>query len=337
MRADAAPTLAHGRIIDSAFRPHPLLRGAHVQTLAASLLRPLPPLDLRIERLELPDGDFVDLGWCGEQHAGGPIAVLVHGLTGGFESKYLRATARRLIGRGFRCVVLQLRGAGPEPNRSAHCYNHGDTADLRFLWHWLRAREPQTPLVSAGWSLGANVTLKALAEEGAQAPVRGAAVACAPFQLQPCAERLRRGFSRLYQAKLLKELKAGVRRKHGPLAVPAGVNLAATLQAADFFAFDDAYIAPLLGYRDALDYYARCSSGPFLQQVQVPTLVVHALDDPFMTPDVVPPAAALAPAVTLELSRHGGHVGFIAADPRGLPWFWLDQRISAVLAGYLGR
>jgi len=329
MRADAPPII-HGRIVESRFRPHPLLRDAHAQTLAASLLRPPPRLTIRRERLELDDGDFVDLGWCGEHNLGGPIAVLVHGLTGSFESKYLRGTALRLIERGWRCVLLQLRGAGPEPNRTAHCYNHGDTADLRHLWHWLHAREPRTPIYSAGWSLGANVTLKALAEEGDHAPVQAAVVACAPFQLRPCAEKLRSGFSRLYQHKLLTELKASIRRKHPRVAVPAGVNLAAALRARDFFEFDDAYTAPLNRYRDALDYYARCSSGQFLKNIQRPTLVANALDDPFMTPEVIPSAADLSASVTLELSAHGGHVGYIGRN-NGAAEFWLEQRFADYL------
>lgn len=329
MRADSPPLL-HGRIIESRFRPHPLLRDAHAQTLAASLLRPLPALTIRRERLELDDGDFVDLGWCGEHNIGGPIAVLVHGLTGSFESKYLRGTAQRLVERGWRCVLLQLRGAGPEPNRTARCYNHGDTVDLRYLWHWLRAREPQTPVYSAGWSLGANVTIKALAEEGDQAPVSAAAVACAPFQLELCAHKLRTGFSRVYQHKLLTELKAGIRRKHPRVPAPAEVDLAAALRARDFFEFDDAYTAPLNRYRNALDYYARCSSGQFLGRVRRPTLVVNALDDPFMTPAVVPAVSDLSPSVTLELSTHGGHVGYVGLKG-GAAECWLERRFADYL------
>lgn len=331
--APAAP--GHGRIVESTFRPHPLLRAAHVQTIAASLLRPLPPLAIRRERLEREDGDFVDVGWCGDENRGGPLAVLVHGLTGGFESKYLRGTARALIARGWRCVLLQLRGAGPEPNRSAHHYNHGDSADVRRLWHRLAQREPATPLYAVGWSLGANVTLRALAEEGRAAPLRGAVVACAPFELKQCAEKLRQGFSRVYQGKLLDELKASIRRKHPRVPVPAGVDIAAALAAADFFAFDDAYIAPLCGYADALDYYRRCSTRQFLGNISVPTLVIHALDDPFMTPDIIPAERELSPAVTLELSRHGGHVGFLSRR-RGLPYPWLEERITAHLCAQAG-
>lgn len=331
MRGDSAPSLGHGRIIESDFRPHPLFRGAHAQTLAASLLRPVPALHIRRERLELADGDFVDIGWCGEKNSGGPIAVLVHGLTGGFESKYLRGTARKLIRRGWRCVILQLRGAGEEPNRTTRCYNHGDTADLRHLWWLLRAREPRTPLYSAGWSLGANVTLKALAEEGATAPVRAAVVACPPFQLEPCAERLRSGFSRIYQRKLLKELKASIRRKHALVPPPPGVNMEAALRARDFFEFDNAYTAPLNGYADARDYYARAACGPYLRHIRRPTLVMHALDDPFMQPSIVPSARELSPHVTLELAHKGGHVGYIAAGRYGLPTFWMEHRFADYL------
>ncbi len=151
---DGSPTTTHGRIGQSSFKPHPLLRNAHLQTLFPALFRPLPALDIRRERLELPDGDYVDVGWCGAQNVGAPLAVLVHGLTGGFESKYLRGTANQLLARGWRCVLLQLRGGGDEANRTAWQYNHGDSRDLRYLWHELKRREPQTPLYSLGLVAG---------------------------------------------------------------------------------------------------------------------------------------------------------------------------------------
>ena len=332
---DGFSASAHGRIISSTFRPHPLLRDAHVQTLFPALLRPLPALDIRRERLETPDGDYVDLGWCGDENKSGPLAVLVHGLTGGFESKYLRGTANQLIARGWRCVLLQLRGGGSEANRTPYQYNHGDSRDLRYLWHELKRREPQTPLHSLGWSLGANVTLKALAEEGTNAPLVAAAVASVPFELEPCAQKLRTGFSRVYQNKMLRELYAIIRRKHGPVPVPSMVNLSATLAAKDFFEFDDAYIAPIAGYKNALDYYAKCSSRQFVKSIRIPTLIVHALDDPFMRPDIVPKESELSPQVTLELSERGGHVGFIGASDWGKPTFWLEQRLTDYLTEQL--
>ena len=324
-----AVSLAHGCIIESGFRPHPLLRNPHLQTLLPTLTR--PPLEIRRERLELADGDFVDLGWSGNTAGRGPLAILLHGLTGGFESKYLRGTARRLIARGWRTVALQFRGAGGVPNRLPRCYNHGDTEDLLHLCRELRRREPSTPLFAAGWSMGANILLKALGEAGDDTPLSAAAAACAPFQLEPCAEVLRRGFARVYQNHLIGNLGANLRLKHGPVELLPGADLAAALGAADFFAFDNAYTAPMNGYRDAHDYYTRSSCGPFLKHIRRPTLVVNTLDDPFMRPDIIPAATELAPAVTLELARHGGHIGFIGMSRGGGPRWWLDERLSEYL------
>jgi len=322
---------SHGCIIASGFRPHPLLRNRHLQTIYPSLLRPSPLLDIRRERLELADGDFVDLGWSGNTEGKGPVAILLHGLTGGFESKYLRGTAQKLIARGWRTVALQLRGSGPDTNRLPRCYNHGDTEDFHTLCRVLREREPGTPLFAVGWSMGANILLKALGESGEQSLLTGAAAACAPFQLQACAERLRHGFPRVYQNHLIKGLGAILRRKHGPVPVLPTADLAAALNAEDFFAFDDAYTAPMNGYPDAITYYTRASCGQFLKGVRRPTLVINAEDDPFMVPAVIPQAADLAPAVTLELARHGGHLGFIAAGAGGRPEYWLEERVAEFL------
>lgn len=318
----------HGHIIQSRFRPHPLLRNAHVQTVFPALLRPLPKLALRKERIELPDGDFVDIGWAGEHHHNGPIAVLVHGLTGGFESKYLRGFARHLVRLGWRVAALQLRGGGQEPNRVARMYHQGDTADLRYVWALLRARDPDALIATVGWSLGGNVVLKALGEEGDRSPVAFAAAVCPPFRLRECAEHLRQGFSRRYQARLLRDLGEHILRKQKAAPAPAGVNLAAALTARDFFEFDDAWTAPLNGFKDADDYYARSECGPYLHAIRRPTLIVHAKDDPFMGPNILPRAEDLSPYVTLELPESGGHVGFISAGKYGQPHFWLEGHLA---------
>ncbi len=319
-----------GQILQSSFRPHPLLSGGHLQTIA-SLLRPAPKLPLRRERLELADGDFVDLGWSGDHNSSGPIAVLVHGLAGGFDSKYLLGTACQLIALGWRTVILQLRGAGPEPNRLHRCYNQDDTEDLRYFWHLLRAREPKAFIASVGWSLGGNVTLKALAEEGRAAPVDIAAAASVPFDIRPCAERLSTGFSRVYQKRLLDSVKDALRRKHGQVPLSPAVDLPAALAAQNFIEYDEAYTAPLAGYRDVEDYYSHASCGQLLKDIRRSTLVVHALDDPFMTASVVPDARALSPQVTLEVAPSGGHVGFVSAGAFGQPYCWLERRLTEYL------
>jgi hypothetical protein len=328
----------HGLVVAGAFVPHPLARNPHLQTLLPRL-RPMPRVPLRVERLELPDGDFVDLGWCGDSAAGSaaglnnePLAVLLHGLTGGFDSKYARGLAQRLLALGWRAVILQFRGAGPEPNRLPRHYHHGDTQDLRELLALLSAKEPTTRLFAVGWSLGANVLLKYLGEEGASTPVTAAVAVCAPFQLRPCAERLRTGFSRLYQRHLLAELQRMVQRKHEKVPLP--IDLDEVIKARDFFDFDNAATAILNGFRDAEDYYARASSGRYLGGIARPVLAIHAKDDPFMIPEIVPDAANLPPSLTLELCEHGGHVGFIAAGPGLTPRWWLEERIPEFLVGH---
>lgn len=323
-------TSRYGRILRSSFRPHPLWSGAHLQTIA-TLLRPAPKLALRRERLELGDGDFVDLGWSGEHNSSGPLAVLVHGLTGGFESKYLLGTACQLVTRGWRTVIMQLRGAGPESNRLQRCYDQGDTEDLHYVWRLLREREPQAFIASIGWSLGGNVTLKALAEEGEAAPINIAAAASVPFNIRPCAERLRIGFSRIYQAHLLTRVKDALRRKHPQIPPSPLVNLSAALAAQSFIEYDEAYTAPLAGYRDVEDYYTHASCGQFLKNICRPTLVVQALDDPFMTSDIIPAVETLSPHVTLEVAHSGGHVGFISAGALGQPYCWLERRLTTFL------
>lgn len=324
------PLRSHGQILASSFRPHPLLSGAHLQTMA-TLLRPAPRLPLRRERLELADGDFLDLAWSGDHNLDGPLAVLVHGLAGGFQSKYLLGTACQLIAQGWRTVILQLRGAGPEPNRLHRCYDQGDTDDLRYCWQLLRQRLPDTYIASVGWSLGGNVTLKALAEEGRSAPINIAAAASVPFNIRPCAERLSTGWSRVYQKRLLNSVKDSLRRKHPQVPLSPAVDFAAALAAQNFIEYDAAYTAPLAGYDDVEDYYRQASCGQFLGRIRRPTLVVHALDDPFMTADIVPDPDALSPQVTLEVAPSGGHVGFVSAGAYGQPYCWLERRLAEYL------
>lgn len=330
---DAA--VAHGVVAAGTFKPHPLLRNPHLQTIIPTFFRPRPPVAVTRERLEMEDGDFIDLGWidgADTSHAG-PILVMIHGLGGSIESKYALGLGQALAARGWRPAILQLRGAGPEPNRRARAYHHGDTADFHHVCTLLKQRHPRVELYAAGWSLGANLLLKALGEKGAQTPVRAAAAGCAPFQLAACAEHLRHGLARPYQNYLLRALRSMLRRKFlapdRPLEMPPQGNLEAALRARDFFDFDDAYTAPLNGFADARDYYARSSCGQFLKSIVCPTLVVNALDDPFLPANITPPQTDLAPSVRLELCQHGGHVGFIGRGTRGGCRYWLEERFIA--------
>jgi predicted alpha/beta-fold hydrolase len=314
------------------FKPAWWLPGPHLQTLWPVLCRRQPRPHLRRERLELFDGDFLDLDWT--QQDRGPIVLILHGLEGSSDSGYARGLLHAVAARGWRGVVLHFRGCSGEPNRLAPSYNAGHTSDLACVIDWLRHREPVTPLACVGYSLGGNVLLKWLGETGTTAPIQAAVAVSVPFLLESATRRLGRGLSRLYQTYLLYHLRANYQGKsHLQAQLPVPVKEMARLR--DFYSFDDKVTAPLHGYTDARDYYARASCRQYLKAIRAPTLILHALDDPFMLPEVVPTAEELADSVILELSPHGGHVGFVTGPS---PWqavYWLERRIPLFLVKHL--
>jgi hypothetical protein len=318
----------------SAFQPHGWLQNPVAQMAAGVVVRSraalAPP---RIERLETPDDDFVELAWLHET-LGGPVAVLVHGLGGGHQSGYVHAMARVLAALGWTSVMLQLRGTGPEANRQPRILHHADTEDLRWICRRLRRRWPHRPLVLVGWSLGGSIVLNALGEERDMTPVDAAAVVCAPLQLRRCAEFLRRGSARVYQDLMLRYVKGLLRRKVGDPAWPRQYDAAAILAARDFFELGDLYTAPLCGYRDGREYCERADPGRRLRHIRRPTLVVQALDDPFLGPAVLPRERP-SRAVRIEVAERGGHVGFIGPGTWGRPQSWLEPRIVRFLRAAL--
>lgn len=306
------------------FRPAPWLPGPHAQTLWAALAR-RPRLTLNRERLELPDGDFLDLDWSAGRD--GPLVLLLHGLEGSSDSGYARGLVAALVARGWRAVVMHFRGCSGEPNRLARSYCAGCTEDLDHVVVQLHRREPDTPLAAVGYSLGGNMLLKWLGEQDGPMPLRAAVAVSVPFLLERAARRMTEGLSRLYQRHLLRACKAGYRAKFATRD-DAPVSLDELAAMRDFFAFDDRITAPLHGYAGVDDYYRRASCRAWLRDIETPTLILHALDDPFMTPDAVPETHELGPGVRLELSPRGGHVGFVEGWGR----YWLEQRIPAFLA-----
>jgi hypothetical protein len=314
------------------FTPAWWCRGPHAQTLWPYLVRRRPRVALKRERLELPDGDFLDLDWTGDGDDR-PIVVVLHGLEGSSQSKYARGLLHALQRRGWRGVVMHFRGCSGEPNRLPRSYHSGETGDLAHVLEVLRARSPDVPLAAVGFSLGGNVLLKYLGERGTAAPLRAAAAVSVPYLLAHSAARLGRGFSRVYQWSLLRRMRAALATKRGRMTLPITVSDLCTLRG--FRDFDEHVTAPLHGFRGADHYYEAASSRPYLRAIARPTLLLHALDDPFMTEDVVPATHELSPSTRLELYRSGGHVGFVSGT---LPWqarYWLEERIPDYLLPWL--
>ena len=318
-------------ITTSRFSPAWWLRNRHLQTIVPNTFRPLPRLDIRRERIELPDGDFVDADWT--TNAEGPIVILLHGLEGSRRSRYAAWMLKALHDAGYRGVLLHFRGCSGELNRKASGYHSGHTADFDHFLRLVQEREPLAPVAAIGYSLGGNALLKWLGEHSGEHRLETAIAVSVPFHLERCSTAINRGFARVYQRHLMRRMLRTAQRKL-PLIHAAG-HRPDLARIRCFRDFDDALTAPLHGYRDADDYYARASSAQFLRDITTPTLVIHASDDPFMTPDTVPADAELSPGVTLELSEHGGHVGFVAGRWPWKPEYWLERRVLAHLGEYL--
>lgn len=319
----------------AAFRAPWWLRNAHLQTLWPSLMRRAPRPTLRRERLELPDGDFLDLDWSGSDQSEA-LVLLLHGLQGSSRSAYAAGLLSELPRHGWQTVLMHFRGCSGEPNRLRRSYHSGDTADLAQVIAVLRERWPRRKLACVGFSLGGNVLLKWLGERGDTAGIETAVAVSVPFDLARAAQALNQGFSRLYQWHLVGSLMAELQRKFAQPTL--GDNPGAGLSArSSFWLFDDRVTARLHGFDDVHDYYARSSSRQYLGAIRVPTLLLQARDDPFLPVDGLPGMDELSDAVTLELSATGGHVGFVSGWRPGASQYWLEGRIVAHLAGYLGE
>ena len=293
------------------------------------MFRPRTAPPLQRERLELPDGDFLDLDWTAPGAAG--RVLVLHGLEGSLESHYAGGLLSRLATAGFTAGLLYFRGRSGTPNRLPRSYHSGDTADLAFVVEYLLTQHPQQSLALVGFSLGGNVLLKWLGESGEHTGIRQAIAVSVPFDLDAAARQLDRGFSRIYRNHLLTRLRQAVHRKAEQHPPPWPLEQLEELRT--FRSFDDAITAPLHGFRDVDDYYNRASSRQYLTSIRVPTVILQAADDPFLPPSALPRAEELAPDVTLELSEHGGHVGFIAGNRPFAPRYWLEQRIPELLIG----
>lgn len=325
------------------YRPASWLPGPHTQSLGGRLLRTGRRIAYRRERLETPDGDFLDLDLAFDPGAGDrddrrPVVLVLHGLEGSSDSGYVRVFCRRLRERGLRPAALNFRSRSGEPNRLRRFYHSGETDDPAFVLGRLRERWPRAPLGAAGFSLGGNALLKLLGELGSAARelVDAAAAISVPYRLGAGAEALEQGWmARLYTGYFLRSLRRSVRaktRRYGH-----DFDLDRIARARSLREFDDAFTAPVHGFEDADDYYRRSSAARWLEGIRVPTLLVHARDDPFLPEGALPEQAIrdqpwLVPAIT----DRGGHVGFVEGETPWRAGFWAERETARFLARILG-
>ncbi len=309
-------------IVQSTFKPAWWLRGAHVQTIWSSVLRIKPRLNIEWQRVELSDGDFIDLAWSGPKE--GKTVLLLHGLEGSINSVYASGIMHALNQRGYRTCLMHFRGCSSQPNRLPQWYHSGQSEDPQCILEYLRDQMSIEIYAAVGFSLGGNVLLKWLGEQGAAIPFQRAAVMSVPFQLEHAAQRMGKGFSRLYQWYLVSSMQQKYKKKFANVSSPLDVDIN---MLNTFWQFDDQVTAPLHGFKGAHDYYTRASSRQFIPQIRVPTLILHARDDPFMYSHTPPTSDELPENVWLELTDYGGHVGYISGAIPGLANYWGERRL----------
>jgi predicted alpha/beta-fold hydrolase len=306
------------------------LRGGHAQTIWPLARKGALPV-YRRQRWTTPDGDFIDLDWV-DAMPDQPLVVLFHGLEGSSRSHYARSLMRLIARRGWAGVVVHFRGCSGEPNRLARAYHSGDSQEIGWILRRLHMEYP-VPLFAAGVSLGGNALLKWLGEQGdAASIIRAAAAVSAPLDLAGSNAALSSGFNLLYARHFLNTLipaALGKHLRHPGLIDPDRVKAARTLQD-----FDDAVTAPLHGFRDAADYYARSSASNFLDGVRVPTLLLNARNDPFLPDSALPDPRRLPASIVAEFPAEGGHVGFIDGRFPGHN-DWLAQRLLGYFSAHI--
>ena len=323
----------------SAFEPARGLGNPHVQTVVGRVVRRRFEPQYERVRLDTDDGDFIDLDvWRGPETPSG-LTLLLHGLEGSARSGYMVTTSEALAAAGIQAVALNFRSCSGEPNRLPDAYHSGRTDDIERALDWMAARYPGLPRTAVGFSLGGNALLNLLGREGGGRSLVAAAAVSVPYDLSSSADALQRGMGRVYGRRFLRSLREKAREK--ALRFP-GVVAPEAARARTIREFDDRLTAPIHGFRDAADYYWRCSAKRFVDPVNLPMLLIHARDDPLAPGSSVPvETIRQRPNLSLALTERGGHLGFVGrgrgmgrADART---GWLEETVARYISRAMHR
>lgn len=321
-------------LAQSTYKPPWYLRSGHIQTVSPTLFRKVAPAKTRRERIKTDDGDFLDIDW----HLTGDapvsqraLALVTHGLEGSSEAKYVLGMARALQAEGYAVVTWSFRGCSGEDNSKPYSYHSGASNDLASVIDYI-SRVDSRPLVLVGFSIGGNITLKYLGEQGTRVArhIKAAVAFSVPVDLAASAAVLARRSNSVYMRRFLKTLCPKVKAKKERF--PEFPSLEGLEKVRNFEQFDSRFVAPLHGFESAQDYWEKASSKPWLEKIAIPTLLVNAMDDPFFDVAAFPVEAARAnPNFTLEMPKYGGHVGFISGPGR----YWAEERAPQFLKQFV--
>ncbi len=301
-------------LVESHYKPPIAFRQSDINTVYAGTLRKRPTVDWERTRLELSDGDFVDLDWVVAPGTD-RLAVLTHGLEGHARRPYMAGMARAYHRAGWSVCAMNFRGCSGEPNRHLRSYHIGETGDLRQTIAYATGETAAAHVMLTGYSLGGNVILKLLSEDPAAVPseVLGAAVFSVPLYVEDCNAVINASRNWAYRWAFINSLNKKAAEK-----TRAHPHVGEFRRASRFEEFDEWYTAPWHGFDSAEDYWRRNSAGPVLHQLRRHALVVNAADDTFLAPSCYPrDLAADHDFLHLEVPAYGGHCGWVERNPNG--------------------
>jgi predicted alpha/beta-fold hydrolase len=311
------------------FQPHPLLRGGHLQTLAGVYL-PWPALAYRAEKhcVTLADGDRIILhdDCPAEWQPSDRSAVLIHGLAGCHTSGYMQRIAHKLSARGVRAFRMDLRGCGAGAGLARLPYHSGRSEDAAAALEAIARLVPLSPTTLAGFSLGANITLKLLGELGQRTcgNLDSAVAVCPPVDLAACSRQISRAINRPYDRYFVTLLSRQIAAAMS--MAPDSVGVALARRPRSLWEFDNEFTAVVCGFGTADDYYREASSAQHIPSIRIPTLVLASRDDPMIPPDALS-AVSLPPSVRVHWTDHGGHLGFVGRGGTDPARRWMDWRV----------
>lgn len=296
-----------------------LLFNPHLETIIPSLFRKVDLPPYQRERITTPDDDFLDIDWLSS--GADQLVIISHGLEGNSSRPYIKGMAREALRQGFDVLAWNYRGCSEEMNRQLRFYHSGATDDLHCVVQHAISTGRYQSICLIGFSLGGNITLKYLGEATRPSLVKRAVALSVPVDLEASCERISQPSNRIYAQRFLKSLREKIERKSKQMP---GLDAHAIKTIKTLREFDDAYTGPLHGFRDAHDYYTRCSALGFMNTIQIPTLLINAWNDPFLSPSCFPATFSHHPFVQTEYPERGGHVGFAQFHKNGV--YWSEQR-----------
>jgi len=299
-------------VIKSSYRAPLYFFNGHLQTIIPSLFREVPGVQYQRERLNTPDGDFLDLDWCRIKTATNKLVILSHGLEGDANRPYIKGMVQAMNQAGFHALAWNFRSCSGEPNKLLQSYHMGATDDLKLMIEYVLNQNQLQEIYLVGFSMGGNITLNYVGQQPEQLPqqIKKAVVFSVPCHISSASRKMAQFENRVYMQRFLKSLRKKLTAKAA--LMPTTMTLDGYQRLRTFPEFDERYTAPIHGFKDAHDYYTKCSSKQYLPNIRIPTLLVNAQNDPFLSAECFPVKEAEAnPYLFLEMPKDGGHVGFV--------------------------